>query len=71
MKRIAGLHHRWMRNPEYRKAYAALEPEFALAADVGAPGSGGLPLVDQLPAPAGPQSPAQVPARAAGNQDAR
>ncbi len=31
MARISELHQRWMNEPKYRKAYAALEDEFALA----------------------------------------
>ncbi len=31
MARITELHQRWMKEPKYRKAYAALEDEFALA----------------------------------------
>jgi ribosome-binding protein aMBF1 (putative translation factor) len=31
MARISDLHKKWMREPEYRKAYDALEEEFALA----------------------------------------
>ena len=31
MARISDLHRKWMKEPRYRKAYAALEKEFALA----------------------------------------
>ncbi len=31
MARIADLHKKWMKKPKYRKAYEALEEEFALA----------------------------------------
>jgi len=31
MARITELHKRWMKEPKYRKAYAALEDEFAVA----------------------------------------
>jgi DNA-binding XRE family transcriptional regulator len=31
MARITEMHKRWMREPKYRKAYAALEDEFAVA----------------------------------------
>ena len=31
MARITELHQRWMKEPKYKKAYAALEDEFALA----------------------------------------
>ena len=31
MARISDLHKKWMKEPKYRKAYAALEEEFALA----------------------------------------
>ena len=31
MARITALHKKWMKQPKYRKAYAALEEEFALA----------------------------------------
>ena len=31
MARITEFHQRWMKEPKYRKAYAALEDEFALA----------------------------------------
>jgi transcriptional regulator with XRE-family HTH domain len=31
MARISDLHKKWMKEPRYRKAYAALEEEFALA----------------------------------------
>jgi len=31
MARIAEIHKRWMEEPEYRKAYEALEGEFSLA----------------------------------------
>ena len=34
MTKISDLHRRWMRDPEYRKEYDALEQEFALAAAV-------------------------------------
>jgi ribosome-binding protein aMBF1 (putative translation factor) len=34
MIRIKDLHNKWMRDPEYRKEYEALEEEFALAAEV-------------------------------------
>ena len=34
MTRIKDLHRKWMKDPEYRKEYDALEPEFALAAEV-------------------------------------
>jgi DNA-binding XRE family transcriptional regulator len=32
MARISDLHKEWMKEPRYRKAYAALEEEFVLAA---------------------------------------
>lgn len=32
--RIADLHKKWMKEPKYRKAYEALEEEFALASAV-------------------------------------
>jgi ribosome-binding protein aMBF1 (putative translation factor) len=31
MARVSEMHRRWMEEPEYRKAYEALEGEFALA----------------------------------------
>ena len=31
MARISGMHKKWMKEPKYRKAYNALEEEFALA----------------------------------------
>src|SRR5580693_3444382 len=31
MARITDMHKRWMKEPKYRKAYEALEEEFALA----------------------------------------
>ncbi len=31
MSKVSDLHRKWMKNPEYRKAHAELEPEFALA----------------------------------------
>ncbi len=34
MARIADLHKRWMKEPKYRKAYEALEEEFAWASAV-------------------------------------
>ena len=34
MIRIKELHKKWMKDPEYRKEYDALEEEFALAAEV-------------------------------------
>ena len=34
MTKIRDLHRKWMRDPEYRREYEALEPEFALAAAV-------------------------------------
>jgi hypothetical protein len=34
MARVTDLHKRWMKQPKYRKAYAALEEEFALASAV-------------------------------------
>jgi transcriptional regulator with XRE-family HTH domain len=34
MARITDLHKKWMKEPKYRKAYAALEEEFALASAV-------------------------------------
>jgi transcriptional regulator with XRE-family HTH domain len=34
MARIVDMHERWMKKPSYRKAYDALEEEFALAAAV-------------------------------------
>ena len=34
MARIADMHKRWMKQPKYKKAYAALEGEFALASAV-------------------------------------
>ncbi len=30
MTRIADMHKKWMKEPKYRKAYEALETEFAL-----------------------------------------
>jgi hypothetical protein len=30
MARISDMHKRWMKEPEYRKAYEALEGEFGL-----------------------------------------
>lgn len=30
MTQVADLHEQWMQDEEYRKAYEALEPEFAL-----------------------------------------
>lgn len=30
--RVDDLHAKWMKNPEYRREYAALEPEFSLVA---------------------------------------
>lgn len=32
MARITNLHKKWLKEPQYRKAYAELEDEFALAA---------------------------------------
>ena len=34
MARIADLHKKWMKQPKYRKAYAAIEEEFVLASAV-------------------------------------
>ena len=34
MTRIKDLHKKWMKDAEYRREYAALEEEFALAAEV-------------------------------------
>jgi transcriptional regulator with XRE-family HTH domain len=34
MVRITDLHKKWMKEPKYRKAYEALEEEFALASAV-------------------------------------
>lgn len=34
MARILDMHEKWMKKPSYRKAYNALEEEFALAAAV-------------------------------------
>jgi transcriptional regulator with XRE-family HTH domain len=34
MARITDLHKKWMERPKYRKAYEALEEEFALASAV-------------------------------------
>ena len=34
MTKLSDLHKRWMKNPEYRREYEALEEEFALAAEV-------------------------------------
>ena len=34
MTRINVLHKKWLKDPEYRKAYDALEEEFALAAAI-------------------------------------
>ena len=34
MTRIKDLHKKWIKDPEYRKEYDALEQEFALAAEV-------------------------------------
>jgi ribosome-binding protein aMBF1 (putative translation factor) len=34
MTKLSDLHRRWMKNPEYRKEYEALEGEFALVAEV-------------------------------------
>ncbi len=34
MARIIDLHKKWMKEPKYRKAYAALEEEFVLASAV-------------------------------------
>lgn len=31
MTRVAELHERWNRDPDYRKAYVELGPEFAVA----------------------------------------
>ena len=31
MARISEMHKRWMKEPKYRKAYEALEDEFAVA----------------------------------------
>lgn len=31
MTRVRELHRRWMKNPQYRREYEALEEEFALA----------------------------------------
>ena len=43
MARITDLHKKWMKEPNYRKAYEALEEEFALAsAVIGARNRAGL-----------------------------
>jgi len=34
MSKIRDLHKKWMKDPEYRKEYDALEEEFALMAEV-------------------------------------
>jgi len=34
MTRIKELHKKWMKDPEYRREYDALEDEYALAAEV-------------------------------------
>src|SRR4029079_9805109 len=34
MSKIRDLHRKWMKDPEYRKEYDALEEEFALMAEV-------------------------------------
>jgi transcriptional regulator with XRE-family HTH domain len=34
MTKISDLHKKWMKDPEYRKEYDALEEEFALIAEV-------------------------------------
>ncbi len=34
MARISEMHKKWMKQPKYRKAYEALEEEFALASAV-------------------------------------
>ncbi len=34
MARVAEMHKKWMRDPKYRKAYEAVEEEFALASAV-------------------------------------
>ncbi len=34
MTKISTLHKKWMKDPEYRKEYEALEGEFALIAEV-------------------------------------
>src|SRR5580704_10981042 len=34
MARISDLHKKWMKEPKYKKAYDALEPEFVLASAV-------------------------------------
>jgi ribosome-binding protein aMBF1 (putative translation factor) len=34
MTKISTLHKKWMKDPEYRKEYEALEEEFALIAEV-------------------------------------
>lgn len=34
MARVVDMHKRWMRDPKYRKAYEALDEEFALASAV-------------------------------------
>lgn len=31
MKRISSLHHKWLKDPAYRKEYDSFEQEFALA----------------------------------------
>jgi ribosome-binding protein aMBF1 (putative translation factor) len=31
MTKVSDLHRKWIKSPEYRKAYEKLEPEFALA----------------------------------------
>lgn len=34
MAKVSELHRKWSKNPEYRKAYAELDPEFELARSV-------------------------------------
>src|ERR1700683_2949194 len=34
MARVSEMHKRWLKEPKYRKAYAALEEEFVLASAV-------------------------------------
>ena len=43
MAKVSDLHRKWMKRPEYKKAYEALEPEYALArAVIAARASAGL-----------------------------
>ena len=34
MTKLRGLHKKWMKDPEYRKEYGALEEEFALMMEI-------------------------------------